>query len=85
MSGNLCIKDIICLFECPNKSLESTVNFLIIVAKFYFHKQRFLMKIPIFNEFLCEVNYLIKSLRKIDNRKCFSFLKKYDEIFHVPR
>uniref|UniRef100_A0A8C2C6C1 Reverse transcriptase domain-containing protein n=1 Tax=Cyprinus carpio TaxID=7962 RepID=A0A8C2C6C1_CYPCA len=83
VNGVFHIKDIVCFFENQNKSLESTVNFLILVAKFYFHKQRFLKKIPTFIEFVLEVEHLIKSLRVINNKKCISFLKRYDDIFHV--
>jgi len=56
---NLRIKNVICLFENRNKSLESSVNFLIRVAKFYFHKC-FLRKFILLR---CTVKYFIKSLK----------------------
>lgn len=68
---SLSMKDFFFYYENPeNKSLEFVVNFFVLQAKFFIHKQKWQKLQPSFSLFSLEMDTLIKSLHIVkDNSK----------------
>lgn len=81
MTHNFLHKEIIFYYENPKLvSLEYIVNFCILYAKFFIHKQRWL-KSPLSSPlFLVEFNSIISSLKLINNKKS-DILMHYEKLF----
>lgn len=81
MTHNFLHKEIIFYYENPKLvSLEYIVNFCILYAKFFIHKQRWL-KSPLSSPlFLVEFNSIISSLHLINNKKS-DILMHYEKLF----
>lgn len=66
---SLTAKDIIIGYENSDKSFEYMVNFFILQAKFFIHKQKWQKKLPCFKSFKLEIDSLLQSLRNVRNNK----------------
>ncbi len=58
--------------------VEYVVNCLILNAKFFIHKQKWLKSPLFFPLFLSEFDCLVSTLRLINNKKSAKFLMHYD-------
>ncbi len=75
--GSIVLKDVIFYYENP-KPVEYVVNFLILNAKFFIHKQKWLKSPLFFPLFLSEFDSLVSTLRLINNIKSATFFMHYD-------
>lgn len=67
------LKDIICYLEDhTNKSFQYIVNFLILIGKFFIHRQKFLKSQLYFSLFVNDVKNLMNSLSHIQNKKALA-------------
>ena len=79
---SLNLKDIICYYiNSENCNLEFLLNFVILFAKFFIHKQKFATKQPIFAHFLAEFKLHLKSLMLVNNKKKYKLLMCYNSVF----
>lgn len=72
------MRDVICYFSHCNHKIEYIGNIFILLAKYFIHKCKFALREPKLNNFLCDFNYLIKTLKIIKNKKSVKLLKLYD-------
>lgn len=76
------LKDIICYFYFPQDgALEFVLNFIIIYAKFFIHKQKFNKSSLCFKHYILELNMLFKSHKLVKNKKNEKLLYKYYDLF----
>jgi len=47
----------------------------VLLAKYFIHKCKHSLRIPRLNIFLCDFNYFIKTLKRINNKKSVKFVK----------
>ncbi len=74
LAHNFVLKDIICYCENPKHvSLEYVVNFFILYAKFFIHKQKWCKSSLCLSFLLAELNSLISSFRLINNNNKKTF------------
>lgn len=79
MTHTFVLKDVIFYYENPKLlPVEYVVNFIILNAKFFIHKQKWLKSPLSFPLFLSEFVSLVSSLRLTNNKKSAKFLMHCD-------
>merc|ERR1712002_602567 len=72
------LKDVICHYtNSEDQALEHLLNFVILYAKFFIHKQKYAKSLPKITPFLLELNSLLKSLNLVNNKKSNTSINHY--------
>ena len=78
------MKDIFCYYQNPtDTNLEFVVNYFVLFAKFYIHKQKYSNHNPNINHFVSDLMLLLRSLKYVKDSKNDKFLNIYNSFFSV--